>query len=160
MTTKQTDFLVQETGRLSLRDMDFSMADSNVSKRFGLGCIAHRFISRRSNGPALKYQIAVCIETGDIVSYDGPLAGGSYINFNGPDSDFVHEVRNRPHERAKVALRALARHESITENLHAWGALKQKWRHSVQNHDVAFRSILVITQLVHEKFPAKDQACD
>lgn len=127
--------------------------------------------TKKFNGPGLRYEVAVAINTGDIAWIHGPFPCGRY-----PDSKiFKIGRKNRLHSTERVwgdkgyrgdikcispfdaisdAHRkemgvARGRHETINGRLADWDCLSQVWRHSRFKHQYAFNSIAVITQLEH-----------
>lgn len=129
--------------------------------------------SEKHNGPGVKYELTVSIKTGDIAACCGPFRGGEHdisifrhrlkkmllpmekvIADRGYRGDqkvvtpYDYDCINRQHKRAMGVLRA--RHETINRRLKTWGCLKQKWRHSLHQHHLVFRSAIAIAQLLHE----------
>jgi len=130
-----------------------------------------RWYSHKFNGPAVKYELAVAIHTGDIVAFCGPFMGAEpdqkifryrlkdlllpsekVIGDKGyrGDSSAVtpFDAKNAQHEESMAVLRA--RHASINRRLKHWGALEQKWRDSVNKHVWAFKFAIVMSQILHE----------
>ncbi|KAI2500891.1 hypothetical protein MHU86_13552 [Fragilaria crotonensis] len=132
-----------------------------------------QWFSHKFRGPGIRYEVAVCIQTGDIVWVNGPFKCGKYpdvkifkeglmhhlgVNelveadrgYRGRDvkartpDDFV----SRTDRRAKG--RARARHETVNRRLKQWGCMGQKWRHFRHKHKLAFCAVVVITQIVFE----------
>jgi hypothetical protein len=128
-----------------------------------------RWFSHKFGGPGLRYEIAVCIHTGKIVSFNGPFECGSWPDlkifrsrlkqnltvgekvvadrgYNGderictPDSSLSNQ-----HKAAMNTARA--RHETINGRLKTWGILKNVFRHHRDKHHFAFRSVLVLVQI-------------
>jgi hypothetical protein len=122
----------------------------------------------KSNGFGIKYEIASNIKTGDIVHYYGPLRAAIHdlTVFQGflkrqlapnecviADKGYIgdskvitpRDARNAQHKRAMAAVRM--RHEHINGRLKKWKALGSIWRHALNKHHLAFRALLVITQV-------------
>lgn len=132
-----------------------------------------RWYCSKFNGPGLRYELAVCIQTGDIVWINGPYPCGSYpdlkifrlklknmllpgemveadLGYRGErntvrtPNDFV----SMSDKKAKT--RARSRHETINGRLKNWGCLKQRFRHPLGKHKIVFSAVAVITQLDFE----------
>jgi len=123
------------------------------------------------------YEVGVCIKTGDIVWYFGPLPAGMNdlqvfkIKLKlalGPGEKVVadrgyrgdakvivgpEDWKSAIHRRAMR--RALARQEDINRRLKRWGCLKQVFRHDRNKHHIVFEAVLTITQIEieHGKVP-------
>ena len=51
-------------------------------------------------------------------------------------------------KRQRKAMGSLrARHETINGRLKNWGCLNEVWRHHQDKHEIAFKAVLVITQI-------------
>jgi hypothetical protein len=128
-----------------------------------------RWYSHKFRGPGLRYEIAVCIKTGKIVAFNGPFECVGWPDlkifrnklkwnlgpcekvvadrgYRGDDKicipdDFI----NNQHKRAMSLARA--RHETINGRLKTWGILKDDFRHDKNKHHIAFRSVLVVTEI-------------
>jgi hypothetical protein len=124
--------------------------------------------SHKFNGPGLRYEIAICIQTGWIVWVNGPyppgdwpdlsiardgiidelapgekfLADGTYSDSNGysvtPSGD------NNLDEKMKQAARC--RHEAVNRLFKHWGILERRFRHQVQLHGRVFMAIANLVQ--------------
>jgi len=116
----------------------------------------------------VRYEIAVAIKTGWIVSYNGPFQCGSW-----PDlkifrsrlkqwlllgekvvADRGYRVGSRichpdygTEEQQEAMNTARARHETVNGRLKTWKSMKQGFRHSLDKHYLVFRAALVIEQI-------------
>jgi hypothetical protein len=134
---------------------------------------SRKWYSHKFNGPAVRYELAVCIQTGDIVWINGPFKAGRWPDLkifrrnlkeklapgemveadNGYPGEPDH-VRtadgfvSRADDRAKWRVRY--RHESVNRRLKQWGCLKQVYRHELKLHKTVFAAVAVITQLAFE----------
>jgi len=128
-----------------------------------------KWYSHKHNGPGLRYEIGICIRTGWVVSFSGPFECGTWPDLNifrailkpklGPcehviaDSGYQGDpkvITSRQHKGFEHQLTmntARARHETFNSRLKAWGILKQIFRHDINKHHIAFRSVLVIEQM-------------
>lgn len=150
MTVDGTDFRIQE------------------QRPFSRGWYSQKF-----NGPAVKYELAICIKTGDIVAFCGPFRGGEHdlsifrfrlkdallpyervIGDKGYRGDlkvvtpYLYDCESAQHRRAMAVLRA--RHETINRRFKTYGALHDIWRHDVHKHHIVFKSCGVLSQIIHE----------
>ena len=126
-----------------------------------------KWCSHKFKGAGLRYELAVCIQTGDIVWLNGPYpcgqfndikifkenlqkkleknekveADGIYRGVNGTRSkgDFV----SRSDQRAKS--KARGRHETVNGRIKNWACLRDVWRHPLDKHKYAFAAVVVIT---------------
>jgi len=132
-----------------------------------------KWYSHKFKGPGVRYEVALCIQTGDIVWINGPYPCGAW-----PDMKiFRHRLFHRipPGESAEgdagyrgapnkirtpgmaVSLadrrakrRAAQRHETVNRRFKQWGVLKQVYRHDIDRHGVHFGCVAVLTQLAIE----------
>lgn len=131
-----------------------------------------QFFSQKINGAALKYEVGVCIQTGDIVWVNGPYKAGKWNDiklyrrdlkaalcegemveadggYRGDDTvRCPHTVFSRADKRAKS--KARARHETINARLKNFRALSSVFRHDRDLHQFVFHAVAVITQICFE----------
>lgn len=127
--------------------------------------------SHKFHGFGLKYEIASCIKTGDIVHFVGPfrcaiddvtiyrsflkdmLRPGEKVmadkDYSGDDSA-VTPCGSNTAKKNHVIQRIAARHETLNSRLFTFGAMKATWRHDLRKHLLAFRACLVMSQLRYE----------
>ena len=128
-----------------------------------------RWYSHKFKKAGLRYEVGVCIQTGDIVWTHGPFACGAW-----PDiSIFRAKLKRmlRPGEmvvadkgyRGKRCIRTaynkvsqtdgramnkdLARHETVNRRLKQFNVLGCRFRHELHKHVVCFDACTVVTQL-------------
>jgi hypothetical protein len=122
----------------------------------------------KSNGPGVRYEVGVCIQTGDIVWVNGPFRCGAWPDlkifkahlvhqldpgeFVEADGTYVHARCRLPNDFLSMADKrakddARHRHEGINGFLKTWGVLKQVFRHDLQCHGNCFAAVAVCTQL-------------
>ena len=130
------------------------------NKRF----FSHKF---RSNG--LKFEVGVCLQTGDIVWINGPLGAGMNDisvarqavcqamddnemaeadgGYNG--EDYLIKTPNKVSSKKEAGMKKVAasRHETVNDRLKIFGILVKPFRHHVEKHSSVFRACAVITQL-------------
>ncbi|CAB9496793.1 expressed unknown protein [Seminavis robusta] len=126
------------------------------------------WFSHKFEGPGLRYEVGVCIQTGDIVWINGPFRCGAWPDLKIFKRDLVHQLA--PHEfveadggylhprvrtpnkfvswsdkRAKDDARH--RHEGINSMLKSFGVLNFWFRHDLWLHKHCFGACAVVTQL-------------
>jgi hypothetical protein len=134
---------------------------------------SNEWYSHKFKGPGWRYEVAVCIQTGDIVWINGPFKAGKWPDLkifrrtlkqqlapgemveadNGYRGEPYHARTadgfvSRADNRAKQS--TIARHETVNRRLKQWGCLKQVWRHDRRLHKTGFAAVAVITQLAFE----------
>ena len=139
----------------------------NNPKRFDKIWYCHKF-----NHAAVRYEVAVSIQSGDIVWIHGPFPVGGWPDIN----IFRHSLLSHLSEGERVVAdlgyrgeapqyvkcpgsaysteetvtmqsKARARHETMNKRLKQWGCLFHQYRHSLSKHGDVFRAVAVITQL-------------
>lgn len=135
------------------------------------GLFSSSWFSHKHNGPGIRYELATCINTGDIVWFHGPFPCGSFPDIKifrlalkrfllaservwgdrGYQGDLKVITPYHPFSKAhqKEMGIARARHETINGRFSDWGALSQVYRHALKKHHLIYSSIAVITQLEH-----------
>ena len=125
--------------------------------------------SHKLGGAVVAYELATCIQTGDIVSFNGPFPAGGcpdIKNFRNKikkkllswekvlaDQGYRGErkvitVRDAKDEQNSYAMAcARARHETINRRIKTWKALKKEFRHDRNDHHYFFRSAIVMEQI-------------
>ena len=131
-----------------------------------------KWYSHKFNSAGIKYEVATCIATGDIVHYNGPFRGAAadltifrfhlkrcllpgerVIADRGYRGDrkvvtpYDYDCLSKQHYRAMAALRA--RHEVMNGRLKQFRCLADRWRHALSDHHRVFRACLVLVQLNH-----------
>ena len=133
-----------------------------------------KFYSYKYNHSGLRYEVATCIRTGDLVWISGPWEPGIYNDiavfrnsgimdlltdgerveaddgYRGEAPKYVRcpavcMIAIEEFERMESISRR--RHETINKRFKQFGALKQVWRHRLMNHGKAFRVAAIVTQL-------------
>lgn len=143
-----------------------------------------KWYSQKFNGPGIKYEVAVCIKSGDIVWINGPFecskndgtifceglalllaedegveCDSGYMGHKAMKNNNVNNSRLQRREKNVVR----ARHETVNARLKVFNILNVPFRHSnprdamMQKHGVCFKAIAVITQL---KFEAGEKSFD
>ena len=138
-----------------------------------------RFFSHKFRSSGLKFEVAICIQTGDIVWINGPfrcganditiarqalipaLDDGEMAEADGGYGGESFRL-STPHEANTVeefVMKGTARHRHETANrrMKIFQVLTQPFRHDLTKHSSAFRAVAVITQLnIQDGFPLFD----
>lgn len=124
--------------------------------------------SHKSNGPGLKYELAISIFGGDIVAVHGPfpcaisdrecfdvmlsakLFTGEKVEadsgYTGRDQIVTPKVApSRYHQKQKSQVRG--RHENVNGRIKRFKAVSSKFRNNLEKHGDVFRAVAVIVQL-------------
>jgi DDE superfamily endonuclease len=133
--------------------------------------VAKKFFSYKFEKPALSYEVALCIMTGDIVWIHGPFPGSfhditifrdsllSHLEAgerveadDGYIGEAPHHVKcprsfTNPKETTRMQQLVRSRQETVNARFKDWGCLKQSFRHDLVKHSNCFRSVAVLTQL-------------
>jgi hypothetical protein len=134
-----------------------------------------KIFSEKLNGPGLKYEVGVCIETGQIVWVNGPFDAGRHdVTIfkedglkdmladeecvevdNGYQGDIKFKnpkiSQSRKDRKEKSAVRA--RHEIVNGRLKQFEVLNSVFRHNIDmraKHKMCFNAVAVITELGFE----------
>ena len=120
----------------------------------------------------LRYELAVNIKTGDICWENGGFPCGMYGDleiFRSALSSYLEEFERVeaddgyigyapmkvrcpkcvtvPCKRKRMMAIVRMRHETMNRRLKQWRCLKGVWRHDIEKHSIAFRAVVVMTQL-------------
>lgn len=142
-------------------------------------CFNRRFFSHKFRSNGLRYELGVCLRTGDIVWINGPFrAGQSDINIarqavtsaledgekveadGGYDGEKLHikiptDAMDAEEHRMKTIARS--RHETANKRMKIYQILTKPFRHDLSKNSSAFRAVAVITQLnIMNGFPLFD----
>jgi hypothetical protein len=128
--------------------------------------------SEKFNGPGLKYEVAVCIQTGWIVHVNGPYPCGEWHDLTVARDDLCYKLAasDCEHEMAladggyadgynmfetptghnnwdqRMKQKARARHETINGRFKQWAILSQTFRAKPECHEKYFMAIANLTQ--------------
>jgi DDE superfamily endonuclease len=131
-----------------------------------------KWLSEKFNGPGVKYEVAVCIQTGWIVHVNGPYPCGKWhdltlardsLCYKLAASEFEDEMaladggyqdgyhffetptgHNNADQRMKANARA--RHETINRRLKMWHVLGDTFRADPDDHGTYFHACANLTQ--------------
>ena len=152
--------------RVSVDGTDFSLAYGSNDRR--LHCYKFK-------GPGLRYEVAVCLRTSDIVWISGPHFPGLYNDLQifrmelinmleehervEADDGYIGECPrkckcprgiSRKEDRTRMNQRQRNRQETVNERFKNWGCMKKKFRHSFAKHCVCFQCVAILSQLAIE----------
>lgn len=135
------------------------------------------YYSHKFNGPALRYEVAVAIQSGDICHIAGPFRAGEMPDIKifrrclkaklDRANRFCKEkveaddgYRGEPYyislpnelggggeRQRKAKTVARQRQETINRKFKEWKILQSRYRHDVKFHKTVFRAIATITQI-------------
>ena len=132
-----------------------------------------KFYSHKFNGNGVRYEVGVCIATGEIVWISGPfrcgikdltvsreggLLGGALEEGEMVETDCGYEgekwfiktpsgFHTRTNKEKGMKSQAAARHETVNGRLKIFEVLETRFRHDLVFHSSCFRAVAVITQL-------------
>jgi DDE superfamily endonuclease len=128
-----------------------------------------KYYTKKFNGPGLRYEIAICINTGWIVWYNGPFPCGGCPDIeiarvgichyllpgekiladkgyrDGGQYFITPDGRNGLLPRMRSLCRA--RHETVNGRLKVFSILSTPFRHPLGKHHKCFYTIITITQI-------------
>ncbi|CAB9500290.1 unknown protein [Seminavis robusta] len=130
-----------------------------------------RWYSQKHRGPGVKYEVAVCIQTGDIVWFRGPFPCGQWsdkkiftnklihcldddreemVEADGHYTGYPFHIRmpkDYLSESDKVAKAiARARHETVNRKITSFGVMSHTFRHPLSKHKVCADAVAVCVQ--------------
>ena len=139
---------------------------------FHVGGNNSKFHSHKFKKNALRYEVCVCIQTGDIVWINGPYEAGSWPDINifrdglrhfldenerveaddgyiGDSPKYIKCPAGFTNIKANERMQCFARrrHETINKRFKNWKILSTNFRHDLRRHGDVFRAVVVITQL-------------
>ena len=131
---------------------------------------SHKFAKKSG----LRYEVCICILTGDIVWIHGPFPCGKFPDITifrksllshlgeaervEADDGYIGEAPRHvkcpkcianPQETEFMQQRVRNRQETVNKRFKDWGVLRQRFRHSINlaRHGDIFRAVAVLTQL-------------
>lgn len=130
------------------------------------------YYSYKINHSGLRYEVALNIQSGDIVWTSGPFPPGEWPGIRIFLSGLAHKLRpgekveadqgyqgwaqyiedpnfmvpNNEH-MATQKTNVRARHEMVNNRLKNFHCLKNAWRHHRDHHGIAFRCVAIVVQL-------------
>ena len=122
--------------------------------------------SHKFNGPGLRYEVALCIRTGEIVWVNGGLPCGewpdlrlarnAFIDCLQPGEKALADAGYRDQQYFELAnndpqkQRILARHENFNARIKLFCCMKDRFRHALYLHPRFFYAVVNFTQLMIE----------
>jgi hypothetical protein len=128
-----------------------------------------KWYSHKFKGPGLRYEVAVCIQTGWIVWTNGPYPCGSWPDIKIARDKILRKLRVREllladggysdngtffetptgHNNVDQRMKALARarHETINRRLKCYSVLGDRYRHHICTHFQVFKACSNLVQL-------------
>jgi DDE superfamily endonuclease len=133
-----------------------------------------KWLSEKFNGPGVKYEVAVCIQTGWIVHTNGPYPCGQWHDLTVARDDLCYKIADSV-DRNEMALadggyadgyhffetptghnnwdqrmkaEARARHETINRRFKMWSVLGQRFRGKPECHEEYFNAVANLTQFL------------
>lgn len=155
---------MKQNGSRCLLSVDGTDFRINEPTPFSSEWCSHKF-----KCAALRYEVSLVIQTGEIASINGPFAAGKYQDLTifrswlkkhllpgeRVEADAVYRDErchcpfdfcfNEEQYRAKFTVRA--RHETVNKRFKQFGILNQRFRHPKEKHGEVLMSIAVITQI-------------
>jgi hypothetical protein len=126
-------------------------------------------------GSALRYEVAVCILTGELVWINGPYPAGRWNDiaifrnalksmldpgerveaddgYRGESPGFVKCPQSIGQLAITESMQSLVRrrHETVNKRFKQWGILKQVFRGDISKHNQVFRFVAIVTQIAIE----------
>lgn len=125
--------------------------------------------SHKFHGPALRYEVGVCIQTGWMVWKNGPYPAGAWSDLKIARDNLLKQLLSTEKVLAdggyrdggvfcetpsglnnsdqKMKAIARSRHETLNRRLKQYAVLVQAFRHDLQRHVYCFHAIANIVQL-------------
>ena len=138
---------------------------------------SEKWFSHKFKGPGLRYEILLCIQTGDIVSVSGPFPCGSWpdleiFKLKTPELDagerveadrgysgldpYITKTPSTPYvinsrsEYTDMQNTVRARQETVNKRFKQWACMRKVFRHCASKHSYVLRSVATITQICIE----------
>ena len=128
-----------------------------------------KWYSHKFKGPGVRYEVGICIQTGEIVWINGPYPCGEWSDLRIARDSLIYELG--PHEKALadgghndhnvffetptghnnadqiMKGKARARHECVNRRFKQWAILQQRFRSQPHLHGIVFGAIANITHM-------------
>ena len=149
---------IGNTCRVSVDGTDFQIYQW---KPFWKGWFLHKF-----KGPGVRYEVGLCIQTGEIVWLHGPFPCGKWPDIKIFRRSLMHQLaagekvvadlgyRGEPNhivtpsgEQDDITKSVRGRHETVNWQFKQWGVLHRVFRHQVSKHKDCFFAVAVMTEL-------------
>jgi len=128
-----------------------------------------KWFSKKFNGPALRYEVGISINTGYIVWFNGPFPAGMMPDIKIFESNLKWKMSSgervvadkgytgvpqvlcprsaKNDKHRKEMSKARARHETVNRRFKEWQCLQQRWRHDREKHHLVFSAVAGLTQI-------------
>lgn len=139
---------------------------------FNPGWFSHKF-----HGPGLRCEVAISVQSCDIVWVNGPCPCGEWPDLRIAHDSLVHQGdleegemmladgghcdgceffetptgEQNEDQRMKSSVRA--RHETVNGNFKRWGVIEQVCHHRLHEHHIHFQAVANVTQMIPHKDP-------
>ena len=148
----------------SVDETDFQLAWGAKYKQF----VCHKFKKK----PGLRYEVAVCLRTSDIVWINGPHYPGTHNDIAIFQSALIHLLDDgerleadrgyigehptyikmptgidQNENRQWLDQRHRNRHETVNKRFKVFNCMNSKFRHSMEKHGDCFNCVATLTQL-------------
>ena len=131
-----------------------------------------KYFTKKFRGSGVRYEIGICIRTGDIVWIFGPFLCGKYNDLQIFQMGIMQELDRGEKviadkiygaeaplkvkapgtifvdpDSAEMEQAVRTRHEHVNRRFKQWGIMRDGFRHDLSLHQNAFRAVAVMTQL-------------
>ena len=131
-----------------------------------------KWFSKKFNGPGVRYEVGVCIQTGWVCWMNGPFPCGAWPDLRISRESLIYRLPtgekvvadkgyrgshwhmvpdNNPITRNPVLERMMAiarsRHETVNRKFKEFGCLQNRWRHPLRKHYITTRACYNLVQL-------------
>ena len=153
----------RDVGNACLTSVDGTDFQIYQWKPFWTGWYSHKF-----KGPGVRYEVALCIMTGQIVWVHGPFPCGKWPDIKifragmkhilNEDEKVIADLGYRGEDcivlptgdTSLLANTVRGRQEHVNKRFKQWQILHRVFRHDVQKHQPVFMAIAVITEVTLE----------
>lgn len=127
-----------------------------------------KWYSHKFNGPGVRYEVAICLQTGWIVWVNGPYPCGEWTDLKisrdglifmldrgekfladgiyNDGSGWSETPSGLNNDDQRMKARARARHEAVNGRLKQFAILERRFRHNVQLHGKVFMAVANVVQ--------------
>lgn len=133
-----------------------------------------QWFCHKTKGSGVRYEVGICILTGDIVWIEGPYACGDWPDINIFRRSMIHYLDDgerveaddgyvgdapihcvvpnmmgpvKSQEYLAMESKVASRHETCNKRFKHWNCLQKRFHHDVKKHGNCFRAVAVLTQL-------------
>jgi hypothetical protein len=127
-----------------------------------------KWYSHKFNGPGIRYEVGICIQTGWIVWVNGPYPCGEWPDIQIARDWLIYELDRGEkylgdggyfdgnqwsetptglnNEDQKMKAEARARHETVNGRFKQFGVLERRFRHKIHLHGKVFMAVANLVQ--------------